>query len=73
MKITPHARTVDAYLKTLDTTLAGFITEKRQQGLSFARVATALAEFTKGVVDVTGQTVNNWAADLGLALEEVAS
>lgn len=67
MRLTAHAKTVDALLVARGTSLAAFITEKRGDGLSFARVATALATFTGGVVDVTGQTVNNWATDLGIA------
>lgn len=70
MAPTAHAKTVDAFLQTVDSSLAAFITEKRAAGLSFERVAAALAVFTGGVVDVTGQTIRNWATDLDLEPNE---
>lgn len=72
MKITPHAKTVDGYLKTKGLSLAEFIQERREEGLSFHRIAQALYAATEGIVDVTGQTISNWADMLGLP-EEVAS
>ena len=73
MAPTAHAKTVDAYLRTHQSSLHEFITDKRAEGLSYARVAVALANFTEGVVDVTGETIRNWAADLGLEAAEAVS
>ena len=64
MKITPHARTVNALLETQGTDLASFLKDQRDSGLSLAKTARALFEFTGGVVDVTGETIRNWTADL---------
>lgn len=61
MKITPHARTVDALLQTKGNTLANFIATHRDNGQSYAKIALALYEYTDHVVQVTGETIRNWA------------
>lgn len=60
MKITPHARTVDALLQTKGNTLANFIATHRDNGLSYTKVAQALYDATDRVVNVTGETIRNW-------------
>ena len=56
-----HAKTVDALLQTKGYTLADFIADRRDEGMSYERIARALEEFTDDVVKVTGQTIANWA------------
>ena len=63
MAQTAHARTVDALLKEQGVTLEEFIAVRRDTGMSYARIARALYEFTVGVVDVTSQTINNWSSE----------
>lgn len=70
MELTPHAKTVDALLQANHgQTLEGFIAIRRGDGASYRRIAEALHVVTQGVVDVTGETIRNWA----LSLEEITA
>ena len=61
MASTPHAKTVDALLRAQGETLEAFITYRRDLGVSYNRIAKALAVLTDGIVDVTGETIRNWS------------
>ena len=61
MATTQHAKTVDALLKARGFTLEAFIADRRDLGLSYNRIAKALALLTDGIVDVTGETIRNWS------------
>ena len=63
--LTSHARTVDALLEAkYETTLARFLTRRRDLGHSFNRIARDLHDLTHGTVSVTGETIRNWISDL---------
>lgn len=67
MPLTPHAKTIDALLKQREMSLASFIADYRELGLSYAQIATALSKATGGVVKVSGETIRNWTLDLQVA------
>lgn len=64
MKLSPHARTVNALLETKGYTLSDFISDRRDEGMSWQRIARALYDFTDEVVDVTGETIRVWGEQI---------
>ena len=67
MKVTPHQRTVDALLiETKGITLADFIADRLDDHADLAAyrayelIANELKEFTDGIVDVVGKTIDRW-------------
>lgn len=67
MALTAHAKTIDALLKQREMSLASFIADYRELGLSYAQIAAALSKATGGVVRVSGETIRNWTLDLQVA------
>jgi DNA-binding PadR family transcriptional regulator len=64
MKLSPHARVIDAYLRTKDTDLETFLIRHRADGKSGHQIARELLVLTNGIVDLTPQTIYNWLRDL---------
>ena len=62
-RVTAHQRTVDALLiESKGITLHDFIADRRDPDnfYGYERIARDLAEFTDGIVDVTGRTMERW-------------
>jgi len=71
--LTSQAKTVNALLEANhSTTLRSFLDERRRENKSYRMIARELLDATDGVVDVTGETIRNWAADLKLLAEASA-
>ena len=71
--LTSQARTVNALLEANHAiTLRSFLDERRQDNKSYRMIARELLDATDGVVDVTGETIRNWATDLKLLTEASA-
>lgn len=65
MAVTSFAKTVDALLRANhDTTLQDFIVSRRKQRKSYGQIAAELNTITDGTVEVSRQTVVNWATEL---------
>jgi hypothetical protein len=65
MSLTPFAKAVDALLR-LDhsTTLQTFINVRRAQGQTWSQIASALTAETRGDIEVTRTTIQNWHDDM---------
>jgi hypothetical protein len=65
MSRTTQQGVVSALLEAkYDTTLEAFLTDKRDQELSYNRIARDLHDLTGGDVSVTGETIRRWINDL---------
>ena len=67
MKVTPHQRTVDALLvETKGIPLADYIADRLEAHNDLAAyrayelIAAELKEYTGGIVDVVGKTIERW-------------
>lgn len=67
MAQTTAQRLADGVLRHHGTSLDAFITERREQDVSWERIARELSAATDGVVDVTSTTLRNWYGDQAAA------
>lgn len=67
-RLTPAQRMADALLAGHGTTLEQFIRDRRTQTppVAWERLARDLHELSGGAIDVTSNTVRNWAATYDL-------
>lgn len=67
MQMTAHQKTADALLRSVHgKSLTDFIQTRRDDGQSYRQITRDLYEATGGGVDVTLETVRDWAVRLGI-------